>query len=102
MNDKVLSLDPNDPLGYNNRGFAKYKMNDLKGALIDINKSLELYTTNSYAFKNRALVYLTLKDFNRACKDIEKSLEYGFTEMYGEEMNSLKKLYCNGKQSSKL
>jgi tetratricopeptide (TPR) repeat protein len=92
--DKALEIDKNEPLTLNNRGLARYYINDLEGAMADINKSLSIYKENSYAYKNRALVYLAQKNKDKACSDLRTALEYGFEHMYGEEVSELIKQHC--------
>jgi tetratricopeptide (TPR) repeat protein len=89
---------PFDPVSlallYNNRGYAKLKMDDLEGAMADINKSIGLSADNSYAFRNRALVYIAQNKNSLACEDINKALALGFAESYGEELGKLKEAIC--------
>jgi tetratricopeptide (TPR) repeat protein len=92
--NKALIIEKDEPLTLNNRGLAKYYLNDLAGALDDINKSLSAYPGNSYAYKNRALVYLAKKENDKACADLKKANEKGFTQEYGEEVNELLKANC--------
>lgn len=82
------------PYAYNNRAYSKLKLNDLEGALNDVNKSIELGKFNSYAYRNRALIYLEQGKTKKACADIETAIEYKFTEMYGDEMVQLQKKHC--------
>jgi tetratricopeptide (TPR) repeat protein len=79
---------------YNNMGFVKYKLKRYDQALIDINKSIELYPENSYVYRNKALVYIDLKSMDKACIEIEKSIELGFTKQYGNEVFELKNKHC--------
>lgn len=79
---------------FNNMGFVKYKLKRYEQALTDINKSIELYSENSYAYRNKALVYIDLKLNDKACVEIEKSIELGFTNQYGNEVLELKNKYC--------
>ena len=92
--NKALELDKDEPLTLNNRGFTRYKLNNLAGALEDINKSIFLYTTNAYAYKNRALVYLALDKKEEACTDLQKARELQFEKQYGPEVNELIKKNC--------
>lgn len=82
--NKALELDKDEPLTLNNRGYTRYKLNNLAGALEDIDKSIILYATNAYAYKNRALVYIAL-DKEEACKDLQKARELQFEKQYGPE-----------------
>lgn len=79
---------------YNNRGYAKLKLGDLKGAMEDVNQSIVLSPDNSYAYRNRALVFNEQNDTVSACQDVKKALELGFTKSFGDEMENLKKLIC--------
>jgi len=56
--NKVLQLEPDEPLGYSNRSFNKFKSGDFVGALSDIKKSIQIYPDNSYAYRIRALIYI--------------------------------------------
>lgn len=80
---------------YNNMGYVKFKLKRHEQALVDINKSIELYPENSYVYRNKALVYIDLKIIDKACVEIEKSIELGFTKQYGNEVLDLKNKYCN-------
>jgi tetratricopeptide (TPR) repeat protein len=82
---------------YNNRGYIKYMQGDMKGALKDINKALEIWDANSYAYRNRALVYIATKQMPKACEDMERALELGYTEQYGDDMQQLRDKHCSKK-----
>ncbi|RZJ68101.1 MAG: tetratricopeptide repeat protein [Flavobacterium sp.] len=86
--------DVSSALLYNNRGYAKFKLGDLTGAMTDVNKSISLSPDNSYAFRNRALIHSAQNEMASACQDATKALELGFTKSYGEEMELLKKSVC--------
>lgn len=94
ISNKLLSFKPDEAYVLNNRGFIKYKMNDLQGALDDINSSISLLPGNSFAFKNRALIYAALKRNNEACADFRKALNLGFARYYGQEANKLVNAHC--------
>ncbi len=81
-------------LMYSNRGWARFKLGDNKGALKDLEKSIELYPSNSYVYKNRALVYISQNKNREACMDLYKSLALGFTDMYGDEVEKMVLAYC--------
>jgi tetratricopeptide (TPR) repeat protein len=69
-------------------------LNDLKGALDDVNHSLQLYPQNSYAYKNRALIFIAMKQYSKACADLQIAIQLGFTQMYGDEVKNLLEQYC--------
>ncbi|MFK7810334.1 MAG: hypothetical protein AB8F74_21195 [Saprospiraceae bacterium] len=58
----VLSKNLNNPLVLSNRGAARTELGKYDLAMLDINKSIEIYPENSFAFKNRAKLYLKLND----------------------------------------
>ncbi len=91
--DEIIAKEVN-PLAYNNRGYAKLKVGKLKEALADINRSIQLYPTNSYAFRNRALVYIAMEKADETCKDLKKANELGFSVSYGKEVNQLLEKHC--------
>ncbi len=82
------------PQLWNNKGYAKYKLGDLKGALKDILKSLELQSWNSYAYRNLALVSIAQGEKDDACTALENALKWGFTEQYGDEVKQLYGEHC--------
>lgn len=94
--DKALEINP-DYSGYtwNNRGYSKFKLGDIKGALKDINKSLEISPYNSYAYRNRAIVYLQQKNVKAACKDLKYALQLGYTKQYGRDVQELNFKNCD-------
>jgi len=79
---------------YSNRGHAKYKLGDNKGALKDFELSIELAPSNSYVFKNRALVYIAMNKNKEACLDLYRAISLGFADMYGNEVEKLINAYC--------
>lgn len=79
---------------YNNLSFCQYKNNDFDEALKNVNISIQLLPSNSFAFKNRALIYLAMNKNSQACNDLDESLRLGFTEIYGNEVLNLKSKYC--------
>ena len=92
--DKVLSFNPNEPLGYSNRSFNLYKLGDLKAALKDIDESIKLYPGNSYAYRIKALIYFEQGKTKKGCENIQIALDYGFTAMYGDEVVKLQNEKC--------
>jgi tetratricopeptide (TPR) repeat protein len=97
--NRFIELSPGGDHSFalNNRGYAKYKLNDLEGALKDIDNSIGLNMSNSFAYRNRALVYLGLDSIAPACQDLETALDLGFTKSYGGEVQELFEKYCAGK-----
>jgi tetratricopeptide (TPR) repeat protein len=95
--DKFIQLNKegNNAFALNNRGFAKFNLNDTIGGLNDIQSSISMDSTNSYAFRNRALINIAIGSIDLACKDLNKAIELGYTKTYGKEVEELLFKYCN-------
>jgi hypothetical protein len=65
------------------------KLNDLVGAMTDINRSLVLHPSNSFAYKIRALIKIEQGSTKEACADLSKAIELGYTDQYGTEVEEL-------------
>lgn len=91
-----LSGDEENAFALNNRGYARYKLNDLESAMEDIQKSIQIDPDNSFAYKNRALIYISLDNLNLACQDLEQANALGFDKNFGREVNELITQYCIG------
>jgi tetratricopeptide (TPR) repeat protein len=89
-----LNTEGNNAFALNNRGFAKFKMHDIEGALSDIESSIKIDSTNSMAFRNRALIYISFDSLKLACKDLTRADELGFTKTYSKEVEELIYRYC--------
>lgn len=98
FSDKLIGLEGTDKITIalilNNISFAKHKLKRNEEALIDVNKSIELYSENSYAYRNLALIYIDLNKLDKACEAIEKSLKLGFEKQFGSEISELENKYC--------
>ena len=51
--DREIETNPNDPVNYDNRGVIKDRLNDLRGALADYNRAIELAPNFSTAYLHR-------------------------------------------------
>lgn len=67
----------NHEYAYNNRGFAHYKLGNLKQALLDCEKSLELNDKNGLAFYYLGLIEHDLGETEKACSHFTKALDLG-------------------------
>lgn len=94
VSNKLLSFKPKEAFALNNRGYIKYKLNDLLGALEDVNNSILYVPGNSYAFRNRGLIYIAMKKNKEACADFQKAVNLGFSKEYGNEVEELIKTHC--------
>ncbi len=92
--DKALQINPKSGIGYCNRSYNKLMLNDISGALKDIEMSLKLYDENSYAYRTRALIYLKQNKKDKACADLQTASEKGFKQNYGDEVTKLIRDNC--------
>jgi tetratricopeptide (TPR) repeat protein len=79
---------------WNNRGYARYKLGDLKGALKDVRKSIDMRASNAYAYRNLALIHIAQGRTDDACTALENALQWGFTAEYGDEVQELYSTHC--------
>jgi len=73
-------LCPNSSVILNERGMLKFSMNDYKGALIEMNKAIELSPNENekqIRTYNRALIYLSQNKIDSACMDWKNSGKWG-------------------------
>tara|TARA_B100001057_G_C22849907_1_gene950570 strand:+ start:112 stop:3132 length:3021 start_codon:yes stop_codon:yes gene_type:complete len=74
--DKVINLDgDNVKESYQFRGTSKLYLNDFEGAILDLDRSIELGLNESENYYQRALAKGQLKNYNGAIEDFSKSIE---------------------------
>jgi tetratricopeptide (TPR) repeat protein len=91
---KILRINDKVGLSYSNRAFCLLQLGKKTEAMEDINRSIKVLPTNSWAYKVRALVHIANDDTKKACKDLQTALDKGYTEQYGEEVRELIKEHC--------
>ena len=92
--NQVLTIDPNEPLGYSNRSYNRMQMGDTKGAMEDIDRSLKLYPENSYAYYVKGLIYLKINNAKSACKEFQTAIDKGYADRYGRDVEILMNENC--------
>jgi len=75
MSDLAKKVEPTSPMAFNNAGYARIMLGDVKNAESDVNKALELDPELPLALNNRALIKIKRKQYDSALQDIEKVLE---------------------------
>jgi tetratricopeptide (TPR) repeat protein len=55
---------------YSDRGFMLMQKGAIEAALVDLNKAIDIDSTNFYAFWNRGAVYAAKGDYGRAQEDL--------------------------------
>ncbi|MBL4746830.1 MAG: hypothetical protein JKY08_10735 [Flavobacteriaceae bacterium] len=91
---KSLSYKPDEPQTLGNLAYNQYKLGHLDLAMKNINKSIELYPTNSYAYRTRAFIYLVKGENHKACENIETALAKGYTMLHGNDALDFQKENC--------
>ena len=66
---QAISLYPNGPECYLNRGITYYASDDFSNSLLDYNSALKIDSTYRPAYSRRADVYLELNEFDKALDD---------------------------------
>lgn len=88
--DKVLEINPQSVVTYDNRGSAKFALGDHKGAIADHDKALEINPQSAVTYYNRGNVKLNLGDYQEAIADFDKALEIypQYADAYGNRGNA--------------
>ncbi|TXG35242.1 tetratricopeptide repeat protein [Seonamhaeicola maritimus] len=76
--DSFISQDSTNARVYINRAGTRFP-HDMKGAVLDCNKSIELNPKNKNAYFLRGLAKYELGEKEQACEDFEKAIELGFS-----------------------
>lgn len=87
-------VEKDDAYFFNNRGYTRMKLGDTKGALKDIQRSIDLRPGNSYAYRNLGLTFQAMGKKDDACDAFEKALALGFTGQFGDEVEKEHATYC--------
>jgi tetratricopeptide (TPR) repeat protein len=77
--DSAIKFDSTQFWYYSTRASAKENLNDIKGALLDYNKSIKLDSTIAVAYYLRGLLYyLRLKNKRAAYADLKMAADLGY------------------------
>ncbi len=82
FSEKDIKKDPSDYKAYNDRGVYKYEFNDIKGALKDFNKALEINPYYYLAYQNKADIEKKDKNYDAAEKDYDLAFKYNPYDTY--------------------
>ncbi|MGD0712432.1 MAG: tetratricopeptide repeat protein, partial [Bacteroidales bacterium] len=72
-NSAVLQ-NSNSAMAYNNRGYIKYTMDDIKGAIGDYSKAIAICPTYDEAYNNRGYAKLLIGDKSGAIEDFNSAI----------------------------
>ncbi len=92
--DTAISIKPNYPEFYNNRGLFYYKLNKDKEAIEDYERGIKLDSTQWSFYANLAMVYYYQGSFNAACEKIEKAESLGLEITDFDLLKEIKEEHC--------
>jgi tetratricopeptide (TPR) repeat protein len=87
---KILSLDDNSVLAFNNRGYALNNLGDYQHAVNDFDRATDLDKSYVAAYGNRAESYYHLVQYERAIEDYSRAIE----------LNKMDPVYFSGRGSA--
>jgi len=70
-----IAANPDFYLAYNNRGVARYRLEDFESAIEDFSKAIELAPDSALAYNNRGLAKVKTKDLDGAVKDFTMAID---------------------------
>ncbi len=73
--DRLISINPDSPDAFNNRGATYLKLKRYDEALTDFNRSLELRPDVSATLSNRGVTYMDLGRYDESIADLDRSLK---------------------------
>jgi len=71
----ALQYKPNNYKTYNNRALVKGSLKDLKGAMKDLNRSIEINSNYAESFINRGVTFNVLNEPEKAIKDFTNAIQ---------------------------
>ena len=72
--NKIINSGEKNAKALYNRGLFYASKGDLKKALMDYNRSIELKSSDADAYYNRAIIYIRMNKFNEAIKDFTETI----------------------------
>ncbi len=85
----TITMNPDNPSYYKNRGLVYYKIQNYDLALLDYDKALSISPQYGEALYRKSQVFWALGDTKNALFSAKKAIEYGYT-ISEEYLKSLK------------
>ncbi|WP_405568977.1 tetratricopeptide repeat protein [Winogradskyella sp. Asnod2-B02-A] len=92
--DTAISINPNYPEFYNNRGLLYYKIRKDNEAIEDYNRGIKLDSTQSSFYANLAMVYYYQDSLEIACSKIKKAESLGLEITDFKLLREIKQEHC--------
>lgn len=68
---QAIQQEPNNPVNYHNRGYAKSEIGDLQGAIEDYSIAIKLHPSAAETYCNRGYAYLELGNKEKSLADLQ-------------------------------
>jgi tetratricopeptide (TPR) repeat protein/class 3 adenylate cyclase len=72
--NKIIRIKPDDPMGYNCRGFSNQQLNRYEAAVKDLNEAIRLNPSFSQAYLNRGNAHSSLEQYKLAIQDFNEAI----------------------------
>jgi len=92
--DTAISINPNFPEFYNNRGLLYYKIKKHNEAIEDYKLGIKLDSTQYSFYANLAMVYYYQDSFDIACAKIKKAESLGLEITDFKLLREIKEVHC--------
>ena len=92
--NKALKLSPKNPIALSNRAYSKLETLNIDEAISDVNQSIHLLQSNSYAYMIKGKIFLKLNETKKACVNFSIAKNLKFSEQYGAEVDKLINKNC--------
>lgn len=73
--DKVIQLEPNKAIAYNNRGGAYYLKEEYESAIKDFSIAIDLNPDDASTYNNRGVAYCLKKEYESAIADFSRAID---------------------------
>jgi tetratricopeptide (TPR) repeat protein len=74
--DKVIELDPKNPLVYSKLGRICYEKGDYNQAMDYFNKAVKVYPTSDVVYYDRGALYTEIGEYDKAIEDYKKAIKF--------------------------
>ena len=78
--NRSIELYPKNHFAYDSRAEIKYYLHDFTGALIDVERSLQLDASEAIKFYHRGFIHKSLGNFDKAISDWKIAFEMGYQD----------------------
>jgi tetratricopeptide (TPR) repeat protein len=73
---RYLTLNPNDAVAYDNRGYAYNGKGDYDRAIADFDQAIRLNPKDAHAYSDRGAIYNKKGEYDRAISDLDQAIRF--------------------------